>query len=146
MTIMSSILCWFCIFCHDPHLLENIFAKRYAPSTKITIFSRPQKLITILALLPELAKDCAINDDRVKHPSSLSCPLPQTLFAGLCIYQAVVPKLRSFPPAVTEIYPDLGTSARRLPEAIECSKQRLGQVYFVTAVLSVAIHICRRMH
>lgn len=143
---MSSILFCFRIFCRDPHLLENIYAKQQAPSTKIAIFSLPRKSIAILALLPELAKDCAINDDRVKHSSSLSYPLPQTIFAGLCIYRAVVPKLRSFPPVVAEIYRDLGTSVRRLPDAIECGKQQSGQVYFVTAVLSAAIHICQPMH
>lgn len=71
---MSSILCCFRIFCRDPHLLENIFAKRQAPSTKIAIFSLPRKSIAIFALLPELAKDCAISDDRVKHSLSLSYP------------------------------------------------------------------------
>lgn len=94
---MSSILFCFRIFCCDSHLLENIFAKQQAPSTTIAIFSLPRKSIVILALLPELGKDCAINDDSVKHSSSLSYPLPQTIFDGLCIYRAVVPKLRSFP-------------------------------------------------
>lgn len=42
-----------------------------------------------------------VNDDRVRHPSS-SYLMPQTIFSGLCISQAVATKLRNFPPALKQ--------------------------------------------
>lgn len=74
-------------FAHHGRVASN---RENPPSTKIAIYSQQQKLIA--NFMPERAKECGINEDSVKHPSSLSDRLPQ-------VCEAVATKLQTFPPS-----------------------------------------------
>lgn len=72
----SSFVDFLKLFAHHGRVASN---RENPLSTKITIYSQQQK--SIANFMPERAKECGINEDSVKHPSSLSDRLPQTIFA-----------------------------------------------------------------
>lgn len=80
----SSFVDFLKLFAHHGRLASN---RENPPSTKITIYSQQQK--SIANFMPERAKECGINEDSVKHPSSLSDRLPQ-------VRQAVCNKIANF--------------------------------------------------
>lgn len=109
---------------------KNLFAERKAPSTKIAIYSRPQKSQNRKMLKNALQIITIVSS--ILCSSSILLPCGSTEIA---IFSAALG-------SVAEIDCDLIDPARRLPErVIKYGKWQLLQAYFVIVVLSAARHI-----
>lgn len=82
---------------HNPNLPELYLSNGRPLAPKSLSFPvRRNQLRSRRSCYSLLARECGINEDCFKHPLSLSYRLPWTIFTGLCICLAIVPKPQFF--------------------------------------------------